>query len=228
MSMHIKNFIYLREMMNLIGLESFKGLKFCELGDTRNRGNFRDYLQTIGLPRYTKFFEYLEHEEATSIQIDVNGQDGALLIDLGNLIDDKKMLGQFDIVLDCGTSEHIDNQYIVFKNIFNLLKVGGIVIHYLPLNLSYKGHSGWKYTLESFNKFAIDCKYELIDGRITCNHYYLFGISRLLVFTTLRKTEDTKFIKKEKFNLSYLDERGFKKDKESYGEDVKKVRGKNG
>ena len=39
---------------------------------------------------------------------------------------------QFDLVTNNGTGEHVFNQYTVYKNMHDLTKVGGYMIHVLP------------------------------------------------------------------------------------------------
>ena len=43
---------------------------------------------------------------------------------------------QFDLVTNNGTGEHVFDQKIVFENMHNLTKVGGIMLNILPFSLS--------------------------------------------------------------------------------------------
>jgi len=64
-------------------------------------------------------FEHLD-------SIDISSFEGANIIcDLNKPIPDK-MKNQYDFILDCGTIEHVFNTKIVLKNIFDMLKVGGV------------------------------------------------------------------------------------------------------
>src|SRR5208337_3924276 len=64
------------------------------------------------------------------VSIDLNGEYDSLKLDLRDPID----LGrQFDIITDFGTSEHVSDLYACFKNVFNLLKVGGFTFHINPM-----------------------------------------------------------------------------------------------
>lgn len=56
---------------------------------------------------------------------------------------------QFNTILDFGTSEHIFNIVECFKNISNLCKINGHIIHCLPANNNC-GHGFWQFSPELF------------------------------------------------------------------------------
>tara|TARA_Y100001970_G_scaffold192795_1_gene234339 strand:- start:4204 stop:5064 length:861 start_codon:yes stop_codon:yes gene_type:complete len=56
---------------------------------------------------------------------------------------------KFDTIIDFGTSEHIFNVAQNFKNISELCKVNGIIIHSLPANNNC-GHGFWQFSPELF------------------------------------------------------------------------------
>ena len=66
----------------------------------------------------------------THTSIDLNGREDSLVIDLRYPITDSEydLLNKFDFTLDIGTVEHIDNQYMAFKNIHDMCKVDDIDI----------------------------------------------------------------------------------------------------
>ena len=103
--------------------------KICDLGDQVFWGNrvwadvgevsVRDYFTSKGVD-YTS--------------IDLNGNLGALKIDLGKPIKDECLLGKFDIVTDFGTMEHVVEQEVCLDNIDSLVKPGGLMVHTIPDN----------------------------------------------------------------------------------------------
>lgn len=105
---------------------------------------------------------------ARHVSIDLNGRDGAIVHDLGTLIPaDSPILaqGQFDMVTNCGTSEHVvEGQVNVFHNAHNLCKRGGVMAHGIPYEDSPPcfGHGSWKYSIEWFQKLAADNQYEIL------------------------------------------------------------------
>ncbi len=56
---------------------------------------------------------------------------------------------KFDTILDFGTSEHVFDVSQCLKNISNLCKKGGIIIHCLPANNNC-GHGFWQFSPELF------------------------------------------------------------------------------
>ena len=74
-----------------------------------------------------KFKEY--------VSIDMNGQDGALRIDLSQPITNPDLLNHFDVVTNVGTLEHIpsdaQSQWNGFRNAVICAKKGGLILHEL-------------------------------------------------------------------------------------------------
>lgn len=128
-----------KEVINLIEPFDFKSV--YELGNKK----------TAGRP-YSEFYEQ-EGIEYTSI--DLNGLDGALMLDLAKPID----LPSRDIVSNIGTSEHIMDQSSVFKNIHNLSH--DRMVHWVPLAEKHPSHGYWGYELEFFEQVSRINSYEI-------------------------------------------------------------------
>jgi len=64
--------------------------------------------------------------------IDVDGSPGAIPLDLNCDRTPPDMIGKFDVVTNCGTTEHIANQMNAFKVIHELCAPGGVMLHQLP------------------------------------------------------------------------------------------------
>lgn len=56
---------------------------------------------------------------------------------------------RFDTVIDCGSLEHIFNLPQALKNVSQLCKQGGQIIHVLPAN-NFCGHGFWQFSPELF------------------------------------------------------------------------------
>lgn len=135
-------------------LGGFDGIKMLEFGD-----------QTIApeeIPESTGK-EYFSNRGVEHISLDLNGRNGAIRIDLSKPIRKRQWLGQFDIVTNAGTSEHIEplsKQYECFKNVHDCLRVGGIAIHIVPdvVELDerglWKGHCSYYYSEAFFSELA--------------------------------------------------------------------------
>ena len=124
-----------------IGKDSFKGLRICELGNQRMR-----------FGRYKTGKEYLSSLGAIHVSIDRNGKDGAIALDLAAPIE--LWGGSFDIVTNYGTSEHVQHQKACFDNIHNFCKAGGVMVHAVPFEGTYKRHCKFHYNTEFFVDLA--------------------------------------------------------------------------
>lgn len=116
------------------------GDSMLELGDKIN-GEFT----------YKAYFESLGFRH---VSIDWNGKHGALNLDLRR--PQWERLGQFDILSNMGTTEHVDDQRAVWENIHHLVKVGGVYVGQTPYHdgQSWWWHGDWYPTEAWFEKFA--------------------------------------------------------------------------
>lgn len=101
--------------------------------------------------------------------IDLCGENNSLVIDLAYPI--KEDLGEFDLVVDCGTTEHVcidskfnwDAIYSAWLNKYNLSKIGGIIYSENPKTENWIGHGYNYYTKDFYIELVklLDC--ELLD-----------------------------------------------------------------
>jgi len=113
--------------------------------------------------------------------IDLNGREDSLMIDLRYPISDVEydLLNKFDFTLDIGTVEHIDNQYMAFKNIHDMCKVDGIFIHVLPRENYWMGHCRYKYNLKFFEQLASYNDYEILTLKVEDEKDILCSIKKI-------------------------------------------------
>lgn len=107
---------------------------------------------------------YFENMGISHTSIDLNGQDGALKLDLTKPID----IPPADVVTNFGTSEHVLDQKACFLNIHNLSKKW--IVHQVPLvgnwkthGLAQDGRECFKYTEEFFREQARIRRYKIED-----------------------------------------------------------------
>jgi len=112
-------------------------------------------------PSDTQIFQSLGFGKLFSL--DSNDYEGATLIhDLNLPILGDNSFGQFDVVFDGGTSEHIFDQMQVLENLHKLCKIGGLIIHYTPAN-NFLDH-GYVQPSPSFYKEYYEANhYELVQ-----------------------------------------------------------------
>lgn len=165
-------------------LGGVQGRRMLELGNQRIRRSQR-------IPERTGK-AYFSNRGAEHTSLDFNGKDGAVALDLGQLHDLPEWQGRFDIITNCGTTEHVEPfaaQYTCFTNLHNWLKAGGIMVHIVPgaeeLNTTgrWRGHCNNYYSQRFFEVLAELNGYELVSNRVVNG----------LRAACLRKREDRPF-----------------------------------
>jgi SAM-dependent methyltransferase len=104
---------------------------------------------------------FLEKLGVKHVSVDINGLDGSIILDLTKPLP-TDMISIFDIVTDFGTIEHIEKQEQVFKSVHDACKIGGYMIHSLPLNGYWVGHCPYHYENNFPDNLAYKNGYELI------------------------------------------------------------------
>lgn len=150
---------YLKFINNFI--DQAPGKKMLELGNQS--------LNHIKRPEKTGK-EYFTNNGFQHVSVDRNGMDGSVRKDLRILADFREFVDSFDIVTNCGVSEHVEpinHQHTVFRIIHDSLKVGGIAFHILPdsdamLTNRWGSHCRVWYNERFFNTLADLNQYEIL------------------------------------------------------------------
>jgi hypothetical protein len=166
---------YLAFVTEAIRLEFFQpnGLWMFELGNQR-----------FAFPGGTTGKKYFEEHGMMHTSIDINGEDGALPLDLRNpeLFDDFSC--RYDVLTNLGVTEHVEpiaKQYECFSIIHNVVRPGGIMIHMIPdveeLDISgaWNGHCNVYYRKEFFDKLAEHCDYTVLENKV------IFGLRSVVL-----------------------------------------------
>jgi hypothetical protein len=125
------------------------GLKMMELGN-----QFLYLNPDSGIPHSSVAKYHFEKLGVRHVSIDLNGQDGALVYDLGTKILSHEWENSFDIVTDFGTIEHVYNVYEAFRNTHYFCREGGIMMHVLPMTMNWPGHGVSYFASETFSVLA--------------------------------------------------------------------------
>ena len=147
---------------------SIAGKRMVELGDQKlhadiavkedgSRVWFKDWIEARGCHHYS---------------IDIHGMNGSYPIDLNKPID-SWWINNFDIVTNFGTSEHIENQWLCWQNIYDFGKNGCVYIHVVPeRNKYHPEHSPHFYDQAFFANLIAenDCKMVLNESIIALGH----------------------------------------------------------
>ena len=121
----------LGRLNNLINKDDFKTLKISLSEE--------DYADKI-------LFENFNLKSLNSLDFS-KFENADIIYDLNEPIE--KLDKQFDTILDFGTSEHVFNISQCLKNISDLCKINGHIIHCLPANNNC-GHGFWQFSPELF------------------------------------------------------------------------------
>jgi len=231
MSVGYKTYKYVEEIRDLLDIP-LKGTRICCMGHLNTRKDSRDYFRRKKMKKAHGLLScHFDSLGADCWEIDINGGNGynkCLVEDLGRVITNKDILGTFDLLVDGGTAEHIDSQVNYWINIFNLLKIGGTSIHFLPYRNSWDLHCTWRYDMAWLDKFIAAYGYELVDWKknndyyLSYQHYPTNDPDRRQLCWAMRKTEKTAIAK---IQNPYYDPQGHMKDKRTYERFIIPVRG---
>lgn len=148
-------------------VKSNKNPTVIELGNQRFRTDKKlkeKVYSILGIPPATptsvkEFYESIGFKKY--LAIDVNTEKDAIALDLNlDLRKEYNYTEQYNLVTNNGTGEHIFNQYTVFKNVHDLCKVGGIMIHNLPFT-GYIDHGFYNFQPNLFVEIARSNKYTM-------------------------------------------------------------------
>lgn len=107
-----------------------------------------DFYRALGFTRY--------------VAIDVNEKFGSVMMDLNkDLAADYGYSERFSLVTNNGTGEHVFNQYMVFKNVHELCRPNGLMVHSVPFinwvnHGFYSFHPGLYSDLAAANGYGIE------------------------------------------------------------------------
>src|SRR6516165_8705520 len=92
--------------------------------------------------------------------VDVDGRSGTLILDLNFDTAPEEHWNKYGLVTNHGTSEHILNQYNVFKMMHDFTKPGGVMIHAVPFTVHLE-HGFFNYRPNFFEALARYNSYEV-------------------------------------------------------------------
>jgi hypothetical protein len=149
-----------------------------------------------GYNHTTPVKKYVESKNKKHVSIDITGLDESLPFDLNS--DTILDIGEFDLVTNFGTTEHIEpNQFEPFFHIHNLCKVGGIMIHEVPVFNHWPGHCRYYYDENFFLYLSKKNNYDILEmERIN------YGSVGDLIFVALKKTNPSFLSEKKELELN--------------------------
>jgi hypothetical protein len=149
---------FLRKHIGLVG--GFIGCRMLELGDQQMYSHM-----IIVEGSAAKFF--FESIGVLHTSIDVNGQFGALPIDLSKPILNPEMEKAFDVVTDFGTSEHVgpklEHLYECRLNCHRFCRPGGILLFMNPKTGHWPAHGYHYFSKLFYERIALAAGYGLLE-----------------------------------------------------------------
>ena len=138
--------------------------RVCDLGDQDLLCNNEAVFDSLGFiaPKRGKARDFWKALGRDYLSLDVVGE--ATRLDL-NKESARPEWGLFDLVTNCGGTEHIINQVNCFTVMHDLTRVGGIMYHSLPV-AGYAGHGFFTYNLKFFAALARANGYKIISSRL--------------------------------------------------------------
>jgi hypothetical protein len=98
--------------------------------------------------------------------LDIFHATNTILFDLNIHEPGPRLIAQFDLVMNFGTTEHVFNQLRAFQTIHSLMKVGGVCYHDLPM-AGYFNHALYRYDPLFFSTVLPVNHYETLLEAIT-------------------------------------------------------------
>ena len=168
------------------------GIKVVELGDQMFYLEKPFNFEGIDMKFLKSYFDLLGIPHTS---IDWHNNNAVLPLDFRNPVPER-MVERYDILTNFGFTEHVSDQYAAWKNVNDLIKVGGLIISELPAQANFPGHFDFPYyTLEFFQRLALKCGYEIEALRYQQHTVPLAG---QVVWCVLKKTK-SEFISQEEF-----------------------------
>ena len=140
--------------------------------------NIPTKMRNIDFPKYKnpkEMYKSIGIEKYESI--DVNAHADSKPFDLNeNLFSQYSYKEKFDLVTNFGTTEHIFNQFEVFRNMHNLCKVNGLIIGIVPMQGSLD-HGFFNYQPILFEHLALANNYEMnLFWTVATHKFYTHNI----------------------------------------------------
>lgn len=138
--------------------------RICDLGDQDLLCNDDAAFDLLGFnaPKRGKSRDFWKAIGADYLSLDVVGE--ATRFDL-NTDSAKPEWGLFDLVTNCGDSEHIINQVNFFTVMHDLTRTGGVMYHALPVG-GYAGHGFFNYNLKFFGALCRANSYKVLASGV--------------------------------------------------------------
>jgi len=184
------------------GLNNSNGKKMLELGDQILNPFLSKKMNNYSTGK--QLYKSLSYDHTS---FDLNGKNGSIKVDLTKI--NTQYNNNYDIITDHGTIEHVEDQYMCFKNIHDWGKIGCVYIHCVPLegeeHKKYLGyefppHGYYAYSTQFWNELCKLCNYKIIKNQGNLVHNLAIKFPKNYYSSSCySKVSNNKFITKEQF-----------------------------
>ena len=129
---------------------------------------------------------------------DITGENNSIILNLSDENIDESYLNSFDIITNFGTTEHVQNQYNCWKNIFKMLKKDGIIISEIPKIGNWPNHCKYYFDENSFKALNLD--FQILDIKDV-----FWDSNGYNIYSVMSKKHDGNFKTEENYFLSQID-----------------------
>lgn len=138
----------------------FNNCRMLELGDQQMYCHHN-------VPEASAAKSYFEQLGVHHTSVDLNGELGALPINLALRIEDPAWEGAFDVVTDFGTTEHVGPEvahlHACRENVHRFCRPGGLMVFMNPKVGNWPGHGYHCFTLQHYHKLAEAMNYQVLE-----------------------------------------------------------------
>lgn len=153
-------FVPLSQEFLLRHVPSLNGIRMMELG------NQQLYCHP-GIPEGSSAKPWFERQGVDHTSVDMNGKDGAVVVDLSQPIENPAWNSSFDVVTDFGTTEHVGpklwNLYSCRENCHRWCRTGGVMVFMNPKTGHWPKHGYHYFTMAHYHALAKACAYDVLE-----------------------------------------------------------------
>lgn len=135
----------------------------CTLGvitEWSEAGEIERAMKSAGLPPAAGGNPFLRMGYQSLESTDVSEYEGCThILDLNTAKLPETLAGRYDVIYNGGTLEHVFDVRTALKNIFEMLRPGGVVIQFLPVN-GWVDHGFYQFSPTFFVDYYIENGFE--------------------------------------------------------------------